>query len=99
MPGNQGDRRPAPAGDPALDKPSLTTDACKNVDLPLAAFNLNHLVSLDLFAFRSLKEQLPRCFHFSRCCMSCEQLIFHSPFCFFQIYYLFFDIVVSPLDS
>lgn len=50
MSGNQGDRRPAPAGDPALDNPSLTTDTCKNVDLPLAAFNLNHLVSSDLFA-------------------------------------------------
>ncbi|OJJ51616.1 hypothetical protein ASPZODRAFT_435068 [Penicilliopsis zonata CBS 506.65] len=33
-------------GDPALDKPALLTDMCKNVDLPLAAFNLNHLYSV-----------------------------------------------------
>ena len=99
MSGNQGDRRPAPAGDPALDKPSLTTDNCKNVDLPLAAFNLNHLVSSVLFAFGSLKEQLPRHFHFSRCCMSWEQLILHSPFCFFQIIISFSTTSFPPFDS
>lgn len=38
--------RPDLAEDPALDNPKLVTDSCRNVDLPLAAFNLNHMVSL-----------------------------------------------------
>lgn len=40
------DPHPAFAGDLALDNPKLVTDSCRNVDLPLAAFNLNHMVSL-----------------------------------------------------
>ncbi|KOC10421.1 hypothetical protein AFLA70_27g004082 [Aspergillus flavus AF70] len=29
--------------DPALDRPRLKTDMCRNVDLPLGAFAINHL--------------------------------------------------------
>lgn len=32
-------------GDPALDKPKLKTDMCRNVDLPMGAYSINHLVS------------------------------------------------------
>lgn len=61
---NQGDRGPAPpVGDPALDKPKLVTDMCRNVDLPLAAFNMNHLVS-PYFLLRKLREVLSRCHPF-----------------------------------
>jgi hypothetical protein len=32
-------------GDPALDRPKLVTDMCKNIDLTMGAFQINHLVS------------------------------------------------------
>lgn len=35
--------------DPALDRPRLKTDMCRNVDLPLGAFAINHLVSWIFF--------------------------------------------------
>jgi hypothetical protein len=34
-----------PIGDPALDRPKLVTDMCKNIDLTMGAFQINHLVS------------------------------------------------------
>ncbi|KAL3255703.1 hypothetical protein ABHI18_008127 [Aspergillus niger] len=37
-----------PLSDPALDRPRLKTDMCKNVDLPMSAFAINHLVSSGL---------------------------------------------------
>lgn len=39
------DRGPALTGDPSLDT-KLATDICKNIDLPLMAFNANHKVRL-----------------------------------------------------
>lgn len=33
------------AGDPALDCPKFATDMCRNIDLTLGAYNINHLVS------------------------------------------------------
>ncbi|KAL2860463.1 hypothetical protein BJX68DRAFT_225345 [Aspergillus pseudodeflectus] len=35
----------APMFDPALEKPSMKTDMCRNIDLPFGAFDVNHLVS------------------------------------------------------
>lgn len=32
-------------GDPALDRPKFITDMCKNIDLTMGAFQINHLVS------------------------------------------------------
>lgn len=40
-----------PLSDPALDKPRLRTDMCRNVDLPLGAFAINHLVSWNFSTF------------------------------------------------
>lgn len=47
--------RPAFTGGPAFGCPKLVTDSCRNVDLPLAAFNLNHMVSS--FPLGSLKRR------------------------------------------
>lgn len=69
---NQGDRGPARAGDPALDRPNLVTDMCRNVDLPLAAFNMNHLVRLCLLFLRKLREELSRCHLFSFFAAACR---------------------------
>ncbi|GAT26809.1 origin recognition complex subunit Orc1 [Aspergillus luchuensis] len=38
-----------PLSDPALDRPRLKTDMCKNVDLPMSAFAINHLGLAGLF--------------------------------------------------
>jgi hypothetical protein len=32
-------------GDPALERPKLITDSCKNVDLPFGAYSINNQVS------------------------------------------------------
>lgn len=53
--------RPALSGDPALDNFKLVTDSCRNVDLPLAAFDLNHMVSL--FSLGRLKKRRLVVFH------------------------------------
>lgn len=69
---SQGDRGPAPAGDRAFDRPNLVTDMCKNVDLPLAAFNMNHLVRSCLLFLRKLREELSRCHLFFFLCSSMQ---------------------------
>lgn len=44
-------KRDAPQGDPALDRPRLATDMCKNIDLPPSAFAINYPVSRQCLLF------------------------------------------------
>lgn len=67
--------RPAFAGDPTLDNPKLIIDSCRNVDLPLAAFNLNNMASC--FSLESLKKRRLVVFTRSRCI---ARWLFNSPF-------------------
>ncbi|KAL4773805.1 hypothetical protein BDW60DRAFT_184589 [Aspergillus nidulans var. acristatus] len=38
-------RGPRNVSDPALDRPRLLTDMCRNLDLPYGTFSIDHLVS------------------------------------------------------
>ncbi|KAJ9293051.1 hypothetical protein DTO271G3_8186 [Paecilomyces variotii] len=52
-------REPA-RGDPALDRPRLATDGCKNIDLPPTAFALNYPVGQGcLYCFREYAFGFP----------------------------------------
>lgn len=51
--------------DPARNRPHLVTDMCRNVDLPMSAFNLDHLVS-NFSVFCVCAYRLGKCFQHAR---------------------------------